>query len=61
MLIELKKEFDIKFNEIMLIKDDPSSQKYDELYNEILELNSKMIKQLIKMRNEYYLMPEPRI
>jgi hypothetical protein len=44
MLIELKKEFDIKFNEIMLIKDDPSSQKYDELYNEILELNSKMMK-----------------
>jgi len=60
MLIELKKEFDTKYEEIILIKDDSSSPKYDDLFDEIVDLNSKMMEQIIKIRKTYYLMPEPR-
>ena len=61
MIFKLKREFDIKYNEILSIEDDPSSIKYDELFDELLELNSKMMRLIIKMHNEYYMMPEPRI
>ncbi|UTB31867.1 MAG: hypothetical protein NKF70_10175 [Methanobacterium sp. ERen5] len=61
MLNELKKEFDNKYEEIMLISDDPSSPEYDNLFDEIEDLNSKMMEQILKIRRTYYLMPEPRI
>jgi hypothetical protein len=61
MLIKLKDEFDTKYKDILEINDDLSSKEYDELFDELLDINSKMINQIIKMRNEYYHMPEPRI
>ena len=61
MLIKLKEEFDSKYNDILEINNDPSSKEYDELFDELLDINSKIINQIIKMRYEYYNMPEPRI
>lgn len=61
MLIKLKQEFDIKYKEIILIKDDASSRKYDELFEELMDVNSKMMDQIMDIRKKYYLLPEPRI
>ena len=52
MLFKLKNEFDRKYNEILQINDDLSSSEYNKVYNEIFKLNTKMMKQLIKLRRE---------
>ena len=41
-LFELKNEFYSKYNEILLIKDDPSSDSYHRLYDELWDLHSKI-------------------
>ncbi|MBZ2164687.1 hypothetical protein [Methanobacterium spitsbergense] len=41
-LFELKNEFYSKYNEILLIKDDPSSESYHRLYDELWDLHSKI-------------------
>jgi hypothetical protein len=41
-LFELKNEFYSKYNEILLIKDDPSSDHYHKLYDELWDLHSKI-------------------
>jgi hypothetical protein len=41
-LFELKNEFYSKYNEILLIKDDPSSIRYHKLYDELWDLHSKI-------------------
>ncbi|MDD3984702.1 MAG: hypothetical protein PHY59_02165 [Methanobacterium sp.] len=41
-LFELKNEFYSKYNEILLIKDDPSSESYHRLYDELWYLHSKI-------------------
>ena len=39
----------------------PFCKEFDEFYYELFDLNSKMMKLLIKMQKEQYIMPEPRI
>ena len=41
-LFELKNEFYSKYNEILLIKDNPSSDSYHRLYDELWDLHSKI-------------------
>ena len=41
-LFELKNEFYTKYNEILLIKDDPSTDLYHRLYNELWDLHRKI-------------------
>lgn len=41
-LFELKNEFYSKYNDILLIKDDPSSDTYHRLYDELWDLHSKI-------------------
>jgi hypothetical protein len=60
MLFKLKNEFDKKYSEILSINDDLSSPEYNKVYNEIFKLNTKMMKQLIKLRKECH-NTEPRI
>jgi hypothetical protein len=60
MLFKLKKEFDSKYNEILQINDDLSSPEYNKVYEEIFKLNTRMMKQLIKLRKESH-HAEPRI
>lgn len=60
MLFKLKDEFDNKYNEILLVNDDLSKAEYNKVYEEIFKINTKMMKQLIKLRKECYLM-EPKI
>jgi hypothetical protein len=60
MLFKLKDEFDRKYNEILLMNDDLSSPEYNKIYKEIFNINIKMMKQLIKLRNECHNV-EPKI
>jgi hypothetical protein len=60
MLFKLKNEFDRKYKEIIQINDDLSNPEYNKVYDEIFKINIKMMKQLIKLRKECYLM-EPKI
>ena len=60
MLFKLKNEFDNKYIEILQINDDLSSPEYNKVYEEIFKLNTRMMKQLIKLRKESY-HAEPRI
>ncbi|MGB7970035.1 MAG: hypothetical protein WCF28_10760 [Methanobacterium sp.] len=60
MLFKLKNEFDRKYKEILQINDDLSSPEYNKVYNEIFKINTKMMKQLIKLRKECHHM-EPKI
>jgi hypothetical protein len=56
MLFKHKNEFDRKYKEILQINDDLSSPEYNKVYDEIFKINTKMIKQLIKLRKECYIM-----
>ena len=56
MLFKLKDEFDNKYNEILLITDDFSKAEYNKVYEEIFKINTNMMKQLIKLRKECFLM-----
>ncbi len=60
MLFKLKNEFDRKYKEILQINDNLSSPEYNKVYNEIFKINTKMMKQLIKLRKECHHM-EPKI
>lgn len=60
MLLKLKTEFDSKFDVILQINDNLSSPEYNKIYTEIFKLNTKMMKQLIKLRKEHHQI-EPRI
>ncbi len=60
MLFKLKKEFDGKYDEILQINDDFSSPEYNKIYEEIFKLNTRMMKQLIKLRKEHHHV-EPKI
>ena len=60
MLFKLKNEFDRKYKEIIQINDDLSNPEYNKVYDEIFKINTKMMKQLIKLRKECYHM-EPKI
>jgi len=61
MINKLKLKFDKKYDELLSFNGDPFCKEFDELYYELFDLNSKMMKLLIKMQKEQYLMPEPRI
>ena len=60
MLFKLKDEFDNKYNDILLINDDLSKTEYNKVYDEIFKINTKMMKQLIKLRKDCHLI-EPKI